>query len=452
MQAIAGKRVLIMGLGRFGGGVGAATFCAQQGAKQVLVTDLLGEADLTESMAKLEGLPITYRLGEHREADFADADLVIVNPAVDRRLNRYLHAAAKAGTPMVTEIELLLERLPNRDRTIGITGSAGKSTVTSMIAHALAQHHGRDHVHVGGNLGGSLLPNLANIAHDDWVVLELSSFMLAPPTNAPEHAENVSVWGGIGGGVVTNIGDNHLDRHGSLDAYVHAKKTILRHQQHGDWAVLGPTVADWQYETPARCVILDKPLHAALQVVGEHNALNAAMAVAACEQTGMARQQAIDALANFNGLPHRLQHVAEHSGRTFYNDSKSTTPDAAMLGLDSFARHSVHLILGGYDKHADLRPLARHAGHHAAAVYTIGQTGHAIAEAAEAVEDGCLVHRCETLEAAVRHAVASAQAGQVVLLSPGCASWDQFTSYEQRGRSFGELVLRYTTETGSTGG
>lgn len=437
MHSIEGKRVVVMGLGRFGGGVGAARFCVRQGARHVLVTDLLGEEELTESLAKLEGEPIDFRLGEHRETDFAMADLVIVNPAVDRRLNRYLHAAERASVDLTTEIELLIERLPSREHTIGITGTAGKSTVTAMIGQAMTSHYGEGRVHVGGNIGGSLLGEIERIQPDDWVVLELSSFMLEAVGDWSPHIA-----------VVTNVGDNHLDRHHDIDAYVRAKKTILRHQRPSDFAVLGGGVADWRFDTPAACVVIDEPLRTKLHVVGEHNGLNAAMAVAACEHAGMAREAAIAAVGEFPGLPHRLQHVAEHAGRIFYNDSKSTTPEAACLAIDSFPPRTVHAILGGYDKKAGLKPLAEYAAHKCAAIYTIGQTGDAIAKAAENVLDGCVVHRSGTLSVAVREAVTSAQPGQVVLLSPACASWDQFDNYEQRGSAFAEFVLRYTTETG----
>lgn len=426
-----------MGLGRFGGGVGAARFAVAQGAADVLVTDKLPESELQDAIAALEGLPIRYRLGEHRAEDFTQADLVIVNPAVDRRRNRYLQAAEQAGTAITSEIELLIERLPNRARTIGVTGTAGKSTVTTMIGHILKEAGGEAAVHVGGNIGGSLLPEVETIGRDDWVVLELSSFMLEAVGGWSPHIA-----------VVTNLAANHLDRHGSLAAYAEAKKQILAHQRDGDWAILGEGVADWRQATRGRAVVVDQPVQAKLSIVGAHNALNAAMAVATCEQAGIDRAGALTAVAEFPGLPHRLQLVGEHAGRTFYNDSKCTTPDAAMLAIDSFPPGSAHVILGGYDKGSSFDALATHAARHCAGIYTIGATGGTIADAAEAVRGGCPVHRCEGLEAAVRAAVTAMQPGEALLLSPGCASWDQFEHYEQRGRAFAELVLRFTTETG----
>jgi UDP-N-acetylmuramoylalanine--D-glutamate ligase len=386
-------------------------------------------------LAGLADLNIEYRLGRHEVADFTAADLVVVNPAVDRRNNPYIQAAVDAGVPLTSEIELLIERLPNRRRTIGITGTAGKSTTTAMVGHVLTQTLGPGRVHVGGNIGGSLLGRLSEISGDDWVVLELSSFMLEAMRDFSPHIA-----------VVTNISDNHLDRHGTMDLYAAAKQRILRHQAPGDLAVLGKSVAEWRHLTPASHVIIDVPFAGELLVPGEHNRLNAAAAVAVCGAANILPIDIARALASFPGLPHRLQLVCEHAGRRFYNDSKSTTPDSAMLAIDAFAPGMAHVILGGYDKHADLAPLARHAAQKCAGIYTIGATGEAIADAAEAA-GGAPVHRCGELEAAVKAAVKVAGDGQAVVLSPGCASWDQFDNFEARGRMFAEYVLRCTTET-----
>ena len=432
MHELKDKRVVIMGLGRFGGGVGAARYCAKHGAT-VLVTDLLGEKELTESLAKLEGLPIQYRLGGHETADFTKADLIVINPAVDLRNNQYLHAAKTAKVPTTTEINLLVERLPDRGRTIGITGSAGKSTTTAMIAHVLTAAYGESRVHLGGNIGGSLLDVVDTLTPDDWVVLELSSFMLDTMLHFSPHIC-----------VVTNLGDNHLDRHGHLDAYVRAKKTIFRYQNHEDRAVLGPSVSDWRFDCPAVAIIEDEPIEEELLIPGEHNQLNAALAATACESAGVLRADAIKALQTFPGLPHRLQLVATHNKVRFYNDSKSTTPESAMLAIDSFDPHNAHLILGGYDKKADMAVLGRYAAARCAGVYTIGHTGSAIAEAAKGEAKHCPVRSCGLLEVAVQEAIKAAKPGQAVVMSPGCASYDQFDNYEQRGRLFAEYVLRYT--------
>jgi UDP-N-acetylmuramoylalanine--D-glutamate ligase len=438
MSAYRDKRVVIMGLGQFGGAVGAARYLAERGA-DVLVTDL-GEAEALRSATdQLSDLAIEYRLGEHRTEDFTAADLIVVNPAVDRRDNPYLHAAQTAGARLTSEIDLLIDaacRGVGRRRTVGVTGTAGKSTTVAMIGRALRAGFGEQRVHVGGNLGGSLLTELDRIRDEDWIVLELSSFMLETIHDWSPHIA-----------VVTNFAANHLDRHRTLDAYARAKQTALRHQDPGDRAVLGPSVWNWRLETPAVAVEVDAPLDLALKAPGEHNRMNAALAVAAAEAAGVGRDDAAEAVAGFEGLPHRLRLVAERGGVRYYDDSKSTTPASAMLAIDSFDPGTVHVILGGYDKRADMTAVARHAADRCRAIYAIGQTGPAIADAAEQRRDetraDCPVERCGDLAIAVAAAVDAAQSGEVVVLSPGCASWDQFPNFEHRGRRFAELALSH---------
>jgi len=232
MDQFAGKRVTVMGLGRFGGGVGVARWLAGQGAR-VLVTDAKSASDLAEPLADIQDLidagQITTRLGEHRETDFVEADLVIANPAVPEPWsNKYLDAAASAGVSVDTEIGLLIARLPGRARTLAVTGTVGKSTTTAMIAHALRQTGRR--VALGGNIGISLLPTLP-IDAETWVVLELSSFMLYWLGRTHKWSPAIAV--------VTNIGDNHIDWHGTVDHYVQSKQELLAHQQPGDVAILG---------------------------------------------------------------------------------------------------------------------------------------------------------------------------------------------------------------------
>jgi len=461
------QRIVVMGLGRFGGGLGVTRFLVNQGAK-VLVTDLLPAEKLADSLTKLNGLPVEYRLGEHRTTDFSSADLVVVNPAVDPRGNAYIDAAKTAGVPLTTEIGLFIDHRcagDGRRRTIGITGTAGKSTTTAMIGHILKKGlrdegtKGRREVWVGGNLGGSLLAHIDEIGPDDWIVLELSSFMLETFTDWSPHIA-----------VVTNIGDNHLDRHGTLGAYIKAKQTILHHQRREDRAILGPGLDDWRFCTSAMAVIEDEPLDITLQIPGEHNRLNATLAVAAADAAGVSRDDAVVALQTFRGLPHRLCLVHEYRGVRCYDDSKCTTPDAAKLAIDCFAKPrqsesssaasgssasgSLRIILGGYDKHADLAPLARYAAERCAGLYTIGVTGDRIADAAEQhIADGklsCNVYRCGDLNTAVTATLAHARSGEVILLSPACASWDQFTNYEQRGQRFADLVRQRTAGCGAT--
>lgn len=426
-----------MGLGRFGGGIGVTRFCVRRGA-DVLVTDTAPAEELRDSLKQLEGLPsVEYRLGEHNVSDFTTADLIVVNPAVDRRENRFLRAAEAAGVAMTSEIELLVAELPNRLHTIGVTGTAGKSTVTAMIGHVLERAHPDERTHVGGNLGGSLLERLdarhRPIHRDDWVVLELSSFMLEPMKAGP-WSPHVAV--------VTNLSPNHLDRHGDFGSYVDAKQAITANQRDGDKAVFGPGVAELMDAGAARLIEVDhiSPFIKELSVPGEHNRLNASLAIAALDMVGIDPRRSAEWLRGFRGLPHRLQLVAEPNGVRCFNDSKSTTPASAMLAIDAFKPQAVHAILGGYDKGSDLTELATHAARRCRAIYTIGATGDAIADAAQRSLDHGRVERCGDLEIAAATALKRAVSGEVILLSPGCASYDQFDNYEQRGERFIKLI------------
>lgn len=442
---VRGRRVVVMGLGRFGGGAGTAAWLAAHGA-EVLVTDLATPEALRDTVATIGPLVdrglVRLRLGEHNVSDFTTCDLVVANPAVPAPwTNRYLRAAGAAGVPVTTEIQLVVERLPSRARVIGVTGTAGKSTTSAMIGAAL-ERAGVDAV-VGGNIGGSLLQSVApadgppRVGPATVVVLELSSFMLHW---LGEH----SAWS-PGIAVVTNIAENHTDWHGSFAHYLRSKQHILRFQRPADRALLGPSVGDWAACTQGRPDVVEQPFDRPLGVPGGHNRANAAMALAAAHAAAPDADpnRLTDGISRFPGLPHRLQFAGEHAGVRYYNDSKSTTPEASARAVEAVAEttsagtRGIHLIAGGYDKHADLAPLAGLAGR-CAAVYTIGATGPTIAALARA--SGARVIESATLDAAITAAAAAAARGHAVLLSPGCASWDQFANYEERGRRFCDLV------------
>ncbi|MEQ8318535.1 MAG: UDP-N-acetylmuramoyl-L-alanine--D-glutamate ligase [Phycisphaerales bacterium] len=429
MPSLEGKRVTVMGLGRFGGGLGVAKWLHAQGAS-VLVTDMADAEALAEQVAQLpEG--VRTCLGGHDQRDFTSADLVVASPAVARPwANPYLNAATSAGVPITTEIGLVIDRLPERTRVIGVTGTAGKSTTSAMIARALEATGRR--VHLGGNIGGSLLE--ANIQPTDFIVLELSSFML--------HWLGQRGWS-PGTAVLTNLSPNHLDWHETFEHYEAAKRAIAEQQRPGDLLLCDrwPELATATRVRP----IDDLP---SLALPGSHNRTNAAMALAAATATldrhGIDYDRAglADAIATFPGLPHRLQLVASHAGVSFYNDSKCTTPEATALAVDALAdrtpRERIHLVAGGADKGVDLAPIAdltRTLG----SLHTIGATGPSIRDRAA----GGRVTHDGTLERAFEAAVGRCEPGHAVLLSPGCASWDQFTNYEARGAAFVDLVHRW---------
>lgn len=221
-SSFAGKRITVAGLGRFGGGIAVTRWLCSQGAN-VLVTDLDTKENLSESLRQLEGLPVEYRLGEHREKDFAGADIIVASPAVPLQ-NKFTQAARSAGKIVTTEIRLFIERCPAR--IIGVTGTKGKSTATAMLGRMLEPI---TKTWVGGNIGKSLLADLEKIGKDDLVVLELSSYML-------EYLRDMRWSPHVA--LVTMISSDHLPWHGSQEAYVDAKRNIIRFQQPEDIAVL----------------------------------------------------------------------------------------------------------------------------------------------------------------------------------------------------------------------
>jgi len=433
---LAGKRVTVVGLGLFGGGVGATRWlCGQQA--RVTVSDEADAGKLAESIRQLDGLDVSLHLGGHDEADFLGADLLIVNPAVPDSMP-LLVSARVAGVPQTTEINLFLDRCAAR--VVGVTGSIGKSTTTAMIGAILAGTH---ETHVGGNIGASLLEELPNIGDDHVVVLELSSFQLA---RLPEVALSPHV------ALVTNLTPNHLDRHGSMEEYADAKKNIFRFQGPDDVLILNAAdeaTSAWRAEAPGRTEWFDPRGEAFdLSVPGRHNQANAQAAWAAAGQFGLARGAAAAALRTFAALPHRLQFVTERDGVRYYDDSKCTTPNGAIVALDTFRPRTSVIIVGGYDKGTDFDELGAALARRAKAVIALGATRDQIVSAVRSHRSGPVpvVERADDLPAAVALCRKHARSGDVVLLSPACASYDMFVNYEQRGRAFCDLVSRFAAK------
>ncbi len=431
MDDLRGKRATVAGLGHFGGGIAVAKWLVEQGAK-VLVTDLGSAARLAHSVEQLAGLPIEFRLGEHRISDFTNTDLVVTSPAV-KPTSEYLAAARAAGVPVTTEIRLFLERCRAR-RIIGVTGTKGKSTTTALLGRMLETTH---KTWVGGNIGKSLLADLRAIEPEHVVLLELSSYMLEylrPMSWSPRIA------------LVTFLSIDHTEWHGTTEAYIDAKINLVRHQTPEDFAFLPDgSIAD-QFAAATKAIVhryspdlgqrFDLPL-----LPGEHNQLNAQSAFLAAAALGVSREAAQAAVRDFGGLPHRLQLVHEAGGVRFYNDSIATIPEAAVVACAAFEPGHVIQIIGGSDKKLDMTPMCVTLANRAKAVLCIGSLGAALAEKTLAANGRTArVELCETLDRATKVAREIAQSGDVVLLSTGCASYDQFTNFEQRGEAFARLA------------
>ena len=457
---VRGKRVTVMGLGLFGGGAGVARFLARRGA-DVVVTDLRDEDALRDAVESLAGLPLTFRLGCHEDADFTDADLVVVNPAVPPTAP-YLQLALAAGVPLDTEINILFRLC--RAPIVAVTGSNGKSTTTAMIAGILEAAGLK--VWLGGNLGGSLLDHITEVTPDDVAVLELSSFQL----------ERLA-WTGLSPhiAVVTNLTPNHLDRHRTMANYAAAKKQIFLNQGPGDALIVNrddEAVAGWLDEMCAGVRRLsfgktDLPPDAegvtlrdaegvfrlggaggtialgGLRLPGEHNRQNALAAALAAMLLGAGRRHIEDALAAFEGLPHRLEFVAEHDGVRYYNDSIATNPESVMVALRSF-ESGIILIAGGQDKDLDYDELARMIVTRVRHTVLLGAAAEKIHRSLrDAGADPSRIARVASFEEGVARAVALAEPGDIVLMSPACTSYDMFLNFEERGRRFVELVQEH---------
>ena len=450
------RRVTLMGLGGFGGGVGAVQFLLARGAR-VSVTDLRSREVLRESLAQFDESRLERLvLGEHPETLFTEAELIVVNPAV-RRDHPLLRLAESRGVELTSEMNLFWQH--QRGRVIGVTGSNGKSTTTALIHHLLAADGRR--TWLGGNLGRSLLPVVDEIQPGDDVVLELSSFMLA-------DLDRLRVSPYLS--VVTSFAPNHLDWHPDLDDYRRAKQTILRRQGPEDIAVLNaddPDVRSWPARGQIRWFgesplpgdgarVVDRTavaveagrgatfdLSEPFPLPGRHNRWNAAAAIAAVRALGVADDMIRGALPTFVGLPHRLQKVAVVAGRSFYNDSLATTPESALCALEAFDA-PVILLAGGYDKKVDLEAFADGVARRAKAVALMGQTAAVLEEHLRRRGAGVSPYLASDLADAFQWAVGQSAPGDVILLSPACASFDWFRNFADRGDQFTALARSWS--------
>lgn len=459
-MTVEGKKVLVVGIAR--SGIAAARFLASRGA-MVIANDAKPESELRDAAKELRELGAMLSLGGHPESLFENADLVVLSPGVPADL-RALESARRAGVEIISEPELAGRFL--RGRMIGVTGSNGKTTVTTLIGE-LMRAAGTD-VIVGGNIGMPLTSLIEQSGERSWTVAELSSFQL-------EMIDSLRV----NVAVVTNITPDHLDRHGSLENYVRAKHRIFSNQTEDDWAILNGQdqgVADMvaalgvgsrkiyfssrgretlsgdaanihvegeriittmmvDHRGETEVIKLDE-----IPLPGMHNVENVMTALAAtfCAMgTGTNDLPGlVEGIRRFKGVEHRIEYVAEIDGIKFYNDSKATNVDSTVKALESFERNII-VILGGKDKGGDYSTLAPLIRERVKQVILIGAASDKIAEQLEGAGP---MTRARSMQDAVLSAMEVATAGDTVLLAPACASFDMFDNYEHRGRVFKEVV------------
>jgi UDP-N-acetylmuramoylalanine--D-glutamate ligase len=448
MMELKGKRVLVVGLGK--SGLAAALFLRHKGA-QVTVSDVRSAEALAKDIPALLEEGIMVEAGGHGLLTFRRQDLIVVSPGVPLDTPELMQVKS-FGLPVIGEVELAARFL--KGKMLAITGSNGKTTTTALVGEIL-QKSGKSTL-VGGNIGVPVIELVEQSEDDTWSVLEVSSFQLE---STIEFHPKIAV--------ILNITPDHLDRHGTFENYARAKERIFAVMDEHDCAVLNadnaPT-AEVAARTTARTYwfSLQHPVDqgawleegsivyrsekggateqimplSGIPLKGLHNVENVLAAVVSARLAGVTAEAIRQGVESFQAVEHRLEYVATLNGVEFYNDSKATNVDATAKAVEAFPS-GIHLIMGGKDKGSPYTILSDLLRKRVRAVYTIGSAASKIESQLRGVVP---ILACETLEKAVAEAATAAHPGDVVLLAPACSSFDQFESYEHRGRIFKELV------------
>jgi UDP-N-acetylmuramoylalanine--D-glutamate ligase len=441
-----GKRVLVVGLGK--SGVASALFLKSRGAR-VTVSDSKPEVELRNEILLLLEHGIAVETGGHGDRTFRGQDLIVVSPGVPVDAPQLVQAR-KLGESIIGEIELAAQFLAGS--IVAITGANGKTTTTSLAGEIIAA--GNFPTLVGGNIGTPAISFVDQARAGTWTVLEVSSFQLETIVQfRPRIA------------VILNITPDHLDRHKTFENYVNAKARIFENQRSDDFSILNAddaTATSLSNRTGAQLLwfsrkkdvdkgafvrgtkIYFRDGNRELEIMpsveiplkGAHNQENVLAGIAVGMIVGCKPEQIRQAVRNFKAVEHRLEFVARVAGIDYYNDSKATNVDATIKALESFPAN-IHLILGGKDKGSDYSVLIDLLRSRVKRVYTIGA---AAAKIEFQLKGAVEIEHTETLEKAIQRASEKAASGDVVLLAPACASFDQFQSYEHRGRVFKEAV------------
>jgi UDP-N-acetylmuramoylalanine--D-glutamate ligase len=448
-----GKRVTILGCARQG--QAAARWLGRHGA-HVTVNDRRPVEQMSEAQSALADFPVTWVLGSHPLEILDTTDIVCLSGGVPLD-NPIVVEATRRGIPLTNDTQVFMEAVPCQ--TVGITGSAGKTTTTTLVGQ-MAKNAFGNKVYVGGNIGDPLLNHVDKMNLDDLAILEISSFQLEQMTLSPHVA------------AVLNITPNHLDRHGTMEAYIAAKQVILNFQATGDTAVLcredpgswrlrgrvsgrlisfgfglipgrqeGSFLSDGLLYLRERGVEIPLIRRSQILLRGEHNVMNTLAAFAIGYATGLPLDAMLEGARNFHGVAHRLELVREWDGTKWYNDSIATAPERTMAAIRSFTEPIV-LLLGGRDKNLPWGDLAALVHERVDRVVIFGEAAEKITAALEQA-NGPLkktMERCKGLEEAVQAAARLTKPGEVVLLSPGGTSFDQFRDFEERGEAFRKWV------------
>jgi UDP-N-acetylmuramoylalanine--D-glutamate ligase len=448
------KRFVVLGLARQGSAL--ARWLTAQGA-QVTISDAKPIDQLQSEIDALQDVDVNYALGGHPIDLLADCDVLCLSGGVPIDLPIVL-AAKERSIPLTNDAQLFVERCPAP--IAGITGSAGKTTTTTLVG-AMSKTAGFS-TWVGGNIGNPLISDLETITPADKVIMELSSFQLELMTTSPQVA------------AILNITPNHMDRHASMDAYIAAKRHILDYQSLEDTAVLGyddptarklsgmargyvrffsreKTIGRGAFVKGNRVVLVqNQEIDVCglndIQLRGAHNVLNVLAACAIASAMNIDPEVIAGGIRNFTGVEHRLQLVREWNGVKFYDDSIATAPERLMAGLQAFSEPIV-LLAGGRDKHLQWQAAARLIVDRVEQLILFGEMADLLQNAVEIElrsRSGSLIQiqRVATLDEAVQHAASVARSGDVVLLSPGGTSYDAYKDFAERGDMFQELVLR----------
>ncbi len=436
MDNFKNKKVLIMGLGINGGGVGATKFFARNKAN-VLVTDLKTEKFLENSLKQLKKFKnIKYALGRHRIADFKNSDLIIKNPAVPNN-SQFIKIAQKNKIPIDTDIGLFFQLCPSK-KIIGITGTKGKSTTATLIYHFLKKAGYK--VILGGNIGKSVLEILPKIKEDTIVVLELSSFNLE---GLKQHKISPPI------ALITNIFPDHLNRYKNFKKYIEAKKIIFKFQNKNDWLILNKNdsiVKNLKKETKSKILFFSSKIRKIFQktnaVIHPVN-LNAATTIA--QKIFKIKNKVIQkALLDFKGLKGRMEFIKKWKGVKIYNDTTATNPGATLNNLSLFPKQKLILICGGENKNLNFKQLAKAIIRKVALLILIpGSATEQLKKEFKKIKPTYQFIETLNLKSAILKAKKNAQNTDVILFSPAAASFNQFKNEFDRGKKFESLVKKY---------